>query len=41
MWTRRVDINICEHMGNGFRLRRRSKFFESGFLRDRGLPGLR
>jgi glutathione S-transferase len=28
MWTRRVDLNICEHMGNGFRFGEGLKFFE-------------
>ena len=27
MWTRRVDLNICEHMGNGFRFGEGLKFF--------------
>lgn len=29
MWTRRVDLNICEHMGNGFRFGEGLKFFQS------------
>jgi glutathione S-transferase len=28
MWTRRIDLNICEHMGNGFRFGEGLKFFE-------------
>jgi len=28
MWTRRVDLNICEHMGNGYRFGEALKFFE-------------
>ena len=28
MWTRRVDLNICEHMANGFRFGEGLKFFE-------------
>ncbi len=28
MWTRRVDLNICEHLGNGFRFGEGLKFFE-------------
>jgi glutathione S-transferase len=27
MWTRRVDLNICEHMGNGYRFGEALKFF--------------
>jgi glutathione S-transferase len=27
MWTRRVDLNICEHMGNGYRFGEGLKFF--------------
>ena len=29
MWTRRVDLNICEHLGNGFRFGEGLKFFQS------------
>src|SRR6202041_1150819 len=29
MWTRRVDLNICEHLGNGFRFGEGLKFFPS------------
>ena len=29
MWTRRVDLNICEMLGNGFRYGEGAKFFES------------
>ena len=32
MWTRRVDLNICEHMGNGFRFGEGLKFFEKRIL---------
>ncbi len=28
MWTRRVDLNICEMMGNGYRFGEALKFFE-------------
>ena len=28
MWRQRVDLNICEHMGNGFRFGEGLKFFE-------------
>ncbi len=28
MWTRRVDLNICEMMGNGYRFGEGLKFFE-------------
>ena len=28
MWTRRVDLNICEHLANGFRFGEGLKFFE-------------
>ena len=28
MWTRRIDLNICEPMGNGFRYGEAVKFFE-------------
>ena len=28
MWTRRVDLNICEMMGNGYRFGEAVKFFE-------------
>ncbi len=27
MWTRRVDLNICEHMANGYRFGEGEKFF--------------
>jgi glutathione S-transferase len=27
MWTRRIDLNICEPMGNGFRYGEAQKFF--------------
>ena len=29
MWTRRVDLNICEHLGNGYRFGEGLKFFQS------------
>jgi glutathione S-transferase len=29
MWTRRVDLNICEHLGNGYRFGEGFKFFQS------------
>ena len=29
MWTRRVDLNICEHLGNGFRFGMALKLFQS------------
>ena len=32
MWTRRIDLNICEHMGNGFRFGEGLKFFEKRIL---------
>ena len=35
MWTRRVDLNICEHMGNGYRFGEALKFFEEGIERLR------
>jgi glutathione S-transferase len=28
MWARRVDLNICEHLANGFRFGEGLKFFE-------------
>jgi glutathione S-transferase len=28
MWTRRVDLNICEHLANGYRFGEALKFFE-------------
>ncbi len=31
MWTRRVDLNICENLGNGFRYAEGLKMFESRF----------
>ena len=41
MWTRRVDLNICEPLANGYPLRRRSEIFrEPDPLRARGFPGL-
>ena len=32
MWTRRIDLNICEPMANGFRFAEGLKFFESRIL---------
>jgi glutathione S-transferase len=29
MWTRRVDLNICEHLANGYRFGEGLKFFQS------------
>ncbi|MDF1720819.1 MAG: glutathione S-transferase [Minwuia sp.] len=31
MWTRRVDLNVCENLGNGFRYAEGLKMFESRF----------
>jgi len=31
MWTRRVDLNICENLGNGFRYAEGLKMFENRF----------
>src|SRR4029077_17076188 len=28
MWTRRVDLNICEHLANGYRFGEALAFFE-------------
>ena len=32
MWTRRVDLNICEPMGNGFRYAEGLQIFESRMI---------
>ncbi|MGH6754234.1 MAG: glutathione S-transferase family protein, partial [Bradyrhizobium sp.] len=32
MWARRVDLNICEHLANGFRFGEGLKFFEKRIL---------
>src|SRR5690606_9234791 len=29
MWTRRLDLNLCEPMANGFRFGKARKFFEN------------
>ena len=31
MWTRRVDLNICEPLANGYRFGEALKFFKSAF----------
>jgi glutathione S-transferase len=42
MWTRRVDLNICEPMANGFRFGEGLKFFESRIVTvPEASPGLK
>ena len=42
MWTRRVDLNICEHLGNGFRFGEGLKFFEKRIpVAPEASPGLK
>jgi glutathione S-transferase len=42
MWTRRVDLNICEPMANGFRFSEGLKFFESRIVTvPEAAPGLK
>ena len=42
MWTRRVDLNICEHLANGFRFGEGLKFFEKRILcAPEASPGLK
>ena len=42
MWTRRVDLNICEMLGNGFRYGEGLKFFESRIpVAPEASPGLK
>ena len=39
MWTRRVDLNICEHLANGYRFGKVTKIFrEANSLRAGGIP---
>ena len=37
MWTRRIDLNICEPLTNGFRFGEALKFFQKRILRARSL----
>jgi glutathione S-transferase len=42
MWTRRVDLNICENLGNGFRYGEGLKFFEKRIaVAPEASPGLK
>jgi glutathione S-transferase len=42
MWTRRVDLNICEMLGNGFRYGEGLKFFEKRIpVAPEASPGLK
>ncbi len=42
MWTRRIDLNICEPMANGFRFGEAVKFFESRIVTvPEASPGLK
>jgi glutathione S-transferase len=42
MWTRRVDLNICETLGNGFRYGEGLKFFEKRIVvAPEASPGLK
>ena len=42
MWTRRVDLNICEMMGNGYRFGEALKFFEKRIpVAPEASPGLK
>jgi glutathione S-transferase len=42
MWTRRVDLNICEHLANGYRFGEALKFFEKRILcAPEASPGLK
>jgi glutathione S-transferase len=42
MWTRRIDLNICEPMANGFRFSEGLKFFESRIVTvPEAAPGLK
>ena len=38
MWTRRVDLNICEPMANGFRFAEGLRLFEAGCASFRPPP---
>ena len=42
MWTRRVDLNICEMLGNGYRFGEALKFFEKRIpVAPEASPGLK
>jgi len=42
MWTRRVDLNICEHLANGYRFGEGNDFFKSRILTaPEASPGLK
>lgn len=42
MWTRRVDLNICEHMANGYRFGEGLRFFEKRIpVAPEASPGLK
>ena len=42
MWTRRIDLNICEPLANGFRFAEGLKFFESRIVTvPEAAPGLK
>ena len=42
MWTRRVDLNICEHIGNGYRFGEGVKFFAKRIpVAPEASPGLK
>jgi glutathione S-transferase len=42
MWTRRVDLNICEHLANGYRFGEGLKFFQKRIpVAPEASPGLK